>query len=46
MVNTVRVNANHGRDFYPLADHMTNLRTFSNGEICEFSFHIFTSFNV
>ena len=23
MVNTVRVNADHGRDFHPLADHMT-----------------------
>ena len=25
MVNTVRVNADHGRDFHPLADHMTKL---------------------
>ena len=26
MVNTVQVNADHGRDFNPLADHMTKLK--------------------
>ena len=26
MVNTVRINADHGRDFNPLADHMTKLK--------------------
>ena len=26
MVNTLRVNADHGRDLHPLADHMTKLR--------------------
>ena len=31
MVNTVRINADHGRDFHPLANHI------SKGEICEFS---------
>ena len=36
MVNTVRVNANHGRDFNPLADHMTKLRNFNKGEIVIF----------
>ena len=37
MVNTVRVNADYGRDFNPLADHMTNLRNFTNGENRDFS---------
>ena len=37
MVNTLRVNANHGRDFHPLADHMPKLRNFTKGEIREFS---------
>ena len=29
MVNTVWVNADHGRDFDPLSDHMTKLRNFT-----------------
>ena len=33
MVNIVRVNADLGRDFHPLADHMTKFRNFINGEI-------------
>ena len=37
MLNNVRVNADHGRDFHPLADHMTLLRNFTTGEIREFS---------
>ena len=37
MANTVRVNADHGRDFHPLADHRTKLRNFTKGEIREFS---------
>ena len=37
MVNTVRVNAYHGCEFHPLADHMTKLRNFTKGEIREFS---------
>ena len=37
MVNTVRVYADHGRDFQPLADHMTKLRNFTKGEIRKFS---------
>ena len=37
MVNTVRVNANHGHDFHSLTDHMTKLQNFTNGEIPEFS---------
>ena len=32
MVSTVRVNADHGRDFNYLADHMTTLRNCTNGE--------------
>ena len=37
MVNTVWVNADHGRDFHPLADHMTKLRNFTKEENCDFS---------
>ena len=37
MVNTVRVNADHGRDFHPLSDHMTKLRNFTKEEIRDFS---------
>ena len=37
MVTIVRVKADHGRDFHPLADHMTKLRNFTKGEIREFS---------
>ena len=37
MVNTVRVNADHGRDFHPLVDHMTKLRNFTNDKIRKFS---------
>ena len=32
MVTTVWVNADHGRDFHPLADHMTKLRSFTKEE--------------
>ena len=47
MVNTMRVNADHGRDFYPLADYMTKLRNFTKGEIREFSaFRFFMSLNI
>ena len=37
MVNTVWVNADHGRDFHPLANHTTKLRNVTKGEIREFS---------
>ena len=37
MVNTVWVNTDHGRDFHPLADHMTKLRNFTKEEILDFS---------
>ena len=37
MVNTLRVKADHGRDFHPFADHVTKLRNFTKGEIREFS---------
>ena len=37
MLNTARVNADHGRDFHILADHTTTLRKFNKGEIREFS---------
>ena len=33
MVNTVSVNADHGRDFHPLANHMTKLKNFTKVEI-------------
>ena len=32
MVNTVRVNADHGRDLHSLADHMIKLRNFTKEE--------------
>ena len=44
MVNTVWIIAVNGRDFHPLADHMTNLRNFTNEDII-FSISIFTSVN-
>ena len=37
MVNTVRVNADHGRDFNSLTDHMTKLQHFTKGENHDFS---------
>ena len=37
IVNTARVNANHGRDFHPLADYMTKLQNFTKDEIRDFS---------
>ena len=42
MVNTVWVNADHGRDPHPLADHMTKLKKFTkeeNHDFQHFSFH-------
>ena len=37
MVNTVWVNSNHGRNFHPLADHMTKLQNFTKEENRDFS---------
>ena len=37
MVNTVWVNADHGRDLHPLVDYMTKLKNFTNEEILDFS---------
>ena len=37
MLNTVWVNADHGPDFHPLADHMTKLQNFTNEEYRDFS---------
>ena len=37
MVNTVWVNADHGHDFHPLADHITKLRNFTKGKTRNFS---------
>ena len=37
LVNTVWVNADHGRDFHPLADHMTKLQKFTKEENRDFS---------
>ena len=46
MVNPVWVNADHGRDFQPLADHMKKLRHFTKEENLDFSaFCFFTSVN-
>ena len=42
MVSTVCVNADHGRDFRLLADHMTKLRNFTKDESVifqQFYFH-------
>ena len=33
----MRVKADHGRDFHPLADHKKKLRKLIKGEICVFS---------
>ena len=47
MESTVWVNADHGRDLHPLADHMTKLKNSPKGEIRGvFSVSIFTSINV
>ena len=32
MVNSLWVNADHGGDFRPLANHMTQLRNFTKGD--------------
>ena len=37
MVNTVWVNADHGHDFHPLADHMTKLKNFTKEQNRDFS---------
>ena len=37
MVNTVWVNADHGHNLHPLADHMTELQHFTNEENRNFS---------
>ena len=36
MVITVRVNADHGRDFNPFADHMTKLQNFAKDKNNDF----------
>ena len=46
MVNTVWVNADHGRDLHPLANHMAKLRNFTEEQNRDFfSISIFTSVN-
>ena len=48
MVNTVWVNADYGRDFYPLSDHIKKLRNFTKEEdfsSFRFSLHASTSIN-
>ena len=42
MANTVSVNADHGRDLHPLADHMTTLRNFTKEQNRDFSTFIFS----
>ena len=37
MVSTVWINADHGHELHPLADHMTNLRNFTRGQNRDFS---------
>ena len=37
MVNTVWVNADHGRDLHPIADHTTKLNNFTKEENSDFS---------
>ena len=37
MVSTVWINADHGRDFHPLADHTTQLKNFTKEENLDFS---------
>ena len=37
MVNTLRFNADHGRHFHPIADHLTKLRNLTKAEIRNFS---------
>ena len=37
MVKIVCFNADHGRDFHSLSDHMTKLRNFTKEENCDFS---------
>ena len=39
MVNILRVDADHTRDSHPFADHMTKLKTITEGEIQRFNFH-------
>ena len=46
MVNTLWVNADHGRERHPLADHMTKLRNFTKEQNRDFfSISIFTLAN-
>ena len=42
MVDTVRVNAVHRRDFHPLTNHMIKLKNFTKSEIHEFSIFLFS----
>ena len=37
MVNTLLVNADHGRHFHLLADHMTKFRNVTKGDVRGFS---------
>ena len=48
MVNVLRVNTDHGRDFRPLAEYMTKLRNVTKGEIHDvaaFPFSLLYFFN-
>ena len=44
-IHTVRVNADHGRDFHPLACHVTKLHNFTDGEFSVFPFSRQLMFN-
>ena len=41
-LSTVWVNANHGHDLHPLADHMTQLKNFTKKENRDFSAILFS----
>ena len=42
MVNIVWVIADQGRDFHPIANHMTKLKNFTKEENCDFSTILFS----
>ena len=43
MVNTTRVNAGHGRDFHPLASHMTELKISPKAKFVNVRFHFYVN---
>ena len=45
MINTVLVNADHGCDLHPLADHTIKLRNLTKEENCDFFQHFDVHFS-